>query len=864
MRQQFPDREQMVVKEVSGPGAYCRRPHWPDNASIFARAARSVFEQLAEGIGVEVDYLEGNRQMPFISAIRGLGKSATAPVISLILGIWDQTWRSAYQDAVSTITTAPAELEADVCWTFDSDAAGGGIYWEPEGLLLHRSGRIWHISRWTDLAEAFEAAELRVRLLIPSTTYAVSASASLSLAGHERNTAHWLYPDASCFYDQTLDILVVLPKPTKQKIDNEQARIWTLRPNEDLDGFFSSVSSFDLGPEDARRGWGCVGVASGRLLRLDFPGNEIERFQLNEATLEWESLGLGSAFSGTWGIHYSGPGWRADTFDGGPARNYSPPYTQGKFYCCATVRTEVGSASDWIDYRLRELAVAGNGDLSEIDLVQINSVSRTEPVQLGICEDWAADHRDAIAGNTNIPASGDYDEIGFTDESIVVTNGYPPESELHEWTLIEWTEWRTRRWLGCAYENFAHEWSSGGASNNWPSLSTPGYPTTCGGVPLGPAALPAQSPNRAWWGRAFWSGQPSDKRDWTGIIPRSDGASLATADGWRYHLALVPDQPVWLPNSTKGDLWQPNHPQSYDQQFYQYRSHAFANVHPSIPFPETYYHDYKKAERRQISWVSPVMRWTWRTVLFSISPSGDVYERELSARWPGLPYPGRLGAAGPNIHTISEELSVGVNGYQIFTVPRHNLLGVIIDHLETALGDPAPMVLLLDRSAPATLPEAYRIPASSIYPEACLELCTEDATYEGEGDYLDPDYWARIGQYRYLLHGADESGPRGKIVSRASEDLLILGWQAVQRVAPTTGTPGQTYNGLSLFRLNADSADSLGGQNNIGTWTWGTSRRGNDNTHGPRVLRSLAVASDRMIYGSWVGEVGKPGLREIK
>jgi hypothetical protein len=842
----------VFIVEMTGPDSFLLE------GELYTGKGSIAGRRLAPGEKAYVaSTLGGKRGLVILGGVTG-SKRRLTPLFRAGIGLWDQTWRSYLQDAVSATTTAPATLDAETAWTYDSDADGGGLYWEPEGLLLHKTGRVWHISRWTDLAEAFEVAELRVRLLVPSGTYAVSASASLELVGHERETPWWLLPDASVFYDPTDDVLVVLPKPTRQVIGTDQARIWTLRPNEDIDGLISAVSTIDLGPEGSRHGWSNVGVVGRNLIWLDFPGGTIERFALNPETLEWSSAGA-AGLDGTWGSTYSGPGWRADIFDASPQRNYGPAYTVGAWRTAVCVR--VDNDGDWVDYRLRELSIAAaDGELSEIQLAAIDNVVRTEPVQLAICGAWAEAHLAAIASNTNIPADGIYDEISFTDHSAVYNNGYSFGHPLYESVLMEWTTWRTRRWLGCAFDNFEHSWASGGDLSNWPNLRTPGYNTTCGGVPLGPATLPAVSPNRAWWGRAFWSGQPSGKRDWRNLIPQSDDCGIALPDGWRYRLALVPDEPVWVPRSTYGDLWRLNNHQSYEQQFQQYLDFGFSNIapdhHPGV---------YNNAELRQISWVEPEMRWTWKTVLFSISPTGEVYEKTLSTKWPGLEYPGRTGDGGPQLHTIAEELSVPVNGYQLFYVPRHNLLGVICDHLETALGDPAPMVLLLDRSNPGDLPEKYRISAGSIYPEACLELCTENSTYTGgEGDSFDPDYWQRVGQYRYLLHGADEAGPRGKVISRASEDLLILGWQAVQRVEPTTGTPGQTYNGLSLFRLNADSFDALEGSNNIGSWTWGTSRNGNDNTHGPRVLRSLAAASDRLIYGSWIGDVGKPGLKDIR
>lgn len=836
-----------------------RRPHWP---------AGKVIEIPASGVDTEaggqidIRFHQRNRQLPYASRRGPSAEGIIQAAQTIQIGFWDQTWRSYYQDARSNQSSAPATLDSETCWTFDSDADGGGLYWEPEGLLVHKTGRVWHLSRWTDLAEAFEVAELRVRLLVPSGTYAVSASAALELVGHERETANWLLPDATCFYDPTDDVLVVLIKPTRQKIDDEQARVWTLRPNEAIDGFVSAVSSFDLGPEGARRGWANVGVAGRRMIRLDFPGATFDRFALSTETLEWSGVG-GAGISGTFGTTYTGPGWRADSFDASPQRNYSPAYTQGKWR--TAIATRVDDSGDWVDYRLNELSIAAeDGEQTEIELAARDNVVRAQPVQLAICGEWAESHLEAIDSNTNIPADGNYDEVGFVDQSRAVTNGYPPEHELYESTMVEWTEWTSRRWLGCAFAAFEHEWDSGGDLNNYPNLRTPDYPDTCGGVPLPPATLPAVSPNRAWWGRAFWAGQPSGRRDWRGLIPQSDDCSIALPDGWRYRLALVPDEPVWVPASTYGDLWHNNSHDSYEQRFRQSKLLPFSNVHPSIPFPESFLDNYEWAERRQISWVEPQMRWTFKTVLFSIAPNGTVYEKTLSAKWPGLEYPGRLGTGAPVLHTISEELSIPVNAYQLFTVPRHNLLGVIVDHLETALGDPAPAVLLLDRSNPADLPEVYRIPATSIYPEACLELCTEDSTFAGgEGDSIDPDYWQRVGQYKYLLHGADEAGPLCKLIDRASETLLVMGWQAVQRVAPVTGTPGQTYNGLSLFRLGAASADHLGSDNNTGSWTWGASRAGNDNTHGPRVLRSMAVLSDRAAWGSLIGEVGKPGLKQI-
>jgi hypothetical protein len=791
------------------------------------------------------------------------------------IGIWDQTWRSHYQDARSNTTTAPADLTLEDAWAYDSDADGGGIHWAPEGLLAHKTGRVYHVCRWTDIAESgFNALELRVRLLVPSSgTWAVQCSGALELVGDEQ-TADWLLPDGTAFYNAADDVLTVLVAPTNNTLTDGSARIWTLQPNEDLDGFVSAVSSFALGDEGERRGWGIVGQAGRRMIRLDLPLNEMAGYVLDVGTLEWSEEWTASPLSGNAGEHYSAPG-RSES---GALRNYSPPWTQSKFYVTVCVREGEGESPEWSNYRLRELAIAqADGTVTETGLYSWDAVDRSDPVQLSICDDYADSWLAALqaSADSRVPATGTYEES--TSEHDITYVG-----DLGETWEYSWTQTITKRWLGACYEDYEHSWSSGGPLQNFPSMHFPVANSgeagqaailtdNIGGVPLGPPGTPTSFPNRSWWGRAFWTGQgatfgPSiEDIPWNSLAVsntastpyssathnrESHARGIATSDGWRFWVGIVPDQPVFVPNTLDKDgAYDPIGPHFVDNTFSDLVLKQYLTATGSLGNPgETY----ERGEYRYLSGVVPVVRWTWQTRLFALSPTGEKFERELSGRFEGLPYPGRLVDGEPEILTIAEELAIAENCYQLFTVPRHNLLGILMDQRTSATADPEPMVLLLDRTDNA-FTEVYRIPASEFFAEECLEIVDADAEYDGQ-------HWKRVGQYAYTLHGADESGPLCKLIERADETLLVIGTEAVQRVEPSTGTPGETRANLSLLRLNAEGYDNLSGVGQATAWTWGTSREGVGYL-GPRGVRSAVVISDRIAIGAQLST--SPGLKQI-
>ena len=333
---------------------------------------------------------------------------------------------------------------------------------------------------------------------------------------------------------------------------------------------------------------------------------------------------------------------------------------------------------------------------------------------------------------------------------------------------------------------------------------------------------------------------------------RSDCRGIATPDGWRYYLALLPDEPVWVPDTTIGDKWQQRGHFVYQQDFNTYFEVPFNTVNPAV-------HLYNPARlvefstyRRQISYLSPAIRWTWRTVIISIGPEGQQYERTISGRFAGIKYPCESVDGEVVIREIEEELSIPENGYQLFTVPRHGLLGVVVDTRSEAMGDPAPTILLLDSQDREGLAERYRITPDQIYEGYCLDLVESDEPWAGPEDSpQDRDYWARAGQYQFTLHGTDESGPQCKVIERANESLLVVGTQAVQRTLPS-GPPGQVVNRTTLLRLNADDSDDIASSNNTS---------GNDATHGPRWVRSLAVTGERIVVGCHTGSA--PGIKEI-
>lgn len=826
---------------------------------------------LSEGDVVKLGFYYNNVNRPYIKQIikSKKGREAMSPSF-LVPGIWDQTWRSFYQDARSVSSSIPSSISYSEAWTYETDAPDG---WQPDGLLFQKTGRVLHVSRFREGPGSGQH-ELHVRLLNTNTLpYTEEISFSLELVNEER-TADWLYPDGTSFYNTDDDILTIAIAPSRDSWGSNNARLLSLKPNTTFTSFSHAISEFSLS-EEPKRSWSVLGHAGNNMVRFDFPRNQIEQFSLNTDTLQWQSTGLGNLFSGDFGLHYTGPGAATDLT---PRRNYSPAYTKGIFYCLGVVRELVEdvfgangtnyvynpetnifnlvyvAGEDWQNYRLREVSVdTVTGAISEIDLIQLNTITRSSPapVELAICNSWAAGYR-ANTVDTRFPETGDYDEVGFAEYSASISNGYATGHPDYESATYEWTEFRTRRWLGCAFNDFEHsftpEYSWG---SNWPVILTPGYALANGGVPISPAGLPAPTPNRAWWGRAFWNGQTPSPREWAGYATRSDSRSIATQDGWRYHLALVPHEPVWTPNTLEGDLWVNDSHSTYEQDFNTYIEVPFTTVNPAVHENNPVRVVEFNTQRRQISYLTPAVRWTWKTVIISVSPEGDVYEREISDRWTNLQFPCELVGSEVVVREIEEELCVAENAYQLFTVPRHNLLGVVVDKRTSVMADPAPTILLLDITDRFGLAEKYRIDPSQIYESLSLVTSETDEEWDGpESTPQDPDYWIREGQFIHTLHGTDESGPQCKVIERATDTLLVVGTQAVQRVEPG-GPSGTVINRTTLFRLNANDSDELASSYND---------TGDDSTHGPRMVRTMAVSADRIVLAT---NRGGPRVEEI-
>lgn len=837
---------------------------------VFCIIPRAV-KYLGVGDVVKLGFYHNNKEKPFIKQIvkSFKGQEPITPVPSAT-GLWNRTWGNPYQSASSKyVSVAVTTLDSTLAFSYETEDT---LAWQPEGLLAHKAGGLIYVSRYIGTGETPDR-ELHVRLLDTSTSpYTVKAFHAIPLEGPEI-TATFLYPDGTVFYDEETDIVTVLIGPSWSSWGFANARVWSGKLNSDLTAFnFHATTEFELAVNGGypNFGWSMVTSNGKYMAMFSYARELISIYELNTSTLQWSQTSSQSVSYGTWGLEWTGPGVQGVSAgkDRIPRRNYSPPCIGNIAYSLVTTRDYEEESGDFIELRLRELAVdMENNSLTEVDLVQLNETSRTEPapLELDICNSWAAGYF-ANTFDEDFPESGDYDTTEEGSFSNFISNGFDTGDERYEEAEYEWTEFKSRRWLGCAFTDFTHTYEPEFAWGGDPeTILTPGYSSSVGGVPLMPAGLPTLTPNRAWWGRCFWTGQRPSPREWAGEGPipsyavTSDARALTTPDGWRYYITLVPKQPVWVPATTYGDKYVNRGHFTYERGFNTYFEIPFTEV-----FPEGSQNPRRAVEffteRRRISYLSPDLRWTFQTAIISVDPEGSVYKKGISSEWSGLQFPCEYADEEIVIREIEESLFIPENAYQLFHCKRLNLLGVVVDTREDVMGDPIPTIILLDITDRIGLGEKYRIQADWIFPSECLEVSETDETWDGpEGDVVDPDYWIRQGQFLYTLHGSDESGPQCKVIERENETILIVGTSAVKRVLPVTGEEGDTVNRTTVIRLNEDSAEFLMGSQ--ATFSWNYPPGSGSKEVGPQFVRTIAVTDTKVVFGSDLES--SRGLREL-
>lgn len=93
MRDQWPDIEMMLVDSIGSGVVLARKSHWPSGAAIQARCSGDLLALAEPGQGVEIGYLGGARQLPFVRSLRGQGHrlAPETPLDHILLGLWMQS-----------------------------------------------------------------------------------------------------------------------------------------------------------------------------------------------------------------------------------------------------------------------------------------------------------------------------------------------------------------------------------------------------------------------------------------------------------------------------------------------------------------------------------------------------------------------------------------------------------------------------------------------------------------------------------------------------------------------------------------------------------------------------------------------------
>lgn len=803
-----------------------------ENPTRHTRVFNATGRKLQVGTTCLIDYRDDNvYQKPYIRASVSMPFGQKTDLADpLVPGVWDQTWANFARRNAGGVCTADQLRWGDRTQVHNISES---YVTQWHGLVYQKDGYVYMVKRVGGSLPGTRT--LKVTLLQPSPAgtpadYTVAASVSITLDNTSDINASHAYPDANVFYDKDNDFLTVIFAYTTSTPPQTKSRIWTVVPNHNKTQLLSYASEVDCAPGQALFGSNLAGL---KMISMN-DNSDVFGYQLNKAKMKWTvawTKTFESLFEpGSFQTISSG------NITSGGLAHYGPIYFDKRWYNLISQYK-----SNTTEAVLEEISFhQASGETSKIvlwnqtDLVRnSDSITKLQSVLDAVEAEVLTQNQGT---NSNFPATGNFDEFVTHEASGTNSTGNPWGNSYR----VEWDSYLRRYWLGTLYvptdftmevivsdpslvppdvpvnETVNFYTPATGGPNRSPSL--PEIPTTYA-CQVPPAGLPASNPNNNQIeNRPFWAGAGSCR-------------GIMLPDGSRMYAALR-FVPVYVPPThLSGQEW---FTQTFDPVQY------IGRLHDNPPFPGSPYYVTDRADVRRYNGIRASVRFMAETWIFKVNLEGAVTSRRLSKYYSGGKYP-KLN--GSSFHNISESVSCPENVYSFTYIEAYGQVAILHDDRENLSDDPSPVISVINETDLSTV---YSMASTDLIfeHEQVLDKFTTDQVYLGST-------WAKAGQYKYDLHGYDLHGPQIKIWTGPVDGrpLLIFGGEFLQRVQPSTGTPGDTKTTIKGFLLREDGFDGTDIQIAAGI-AWSYPNRSNfiNQEGGPYLIRSLAIGPDRLIY----------------
>lgn len=779
----------------------------------------------------------GRRQMLILDSRGSSGRRRLTytPFKSVItIGPWDQMWGNPYTNASSATTGVNPDSPDDAprCfeWSVDPGDADYGLYLEPLGLVSHKAGKIWFVhdiynTEDTDGSNFYLG--FRVVLLTPNDSFwSTACETTVTFDKPYDKQLNRFKPSCNLFYDASADILTVIPNQNSVKqgafedTNNKKCSIWTVKPNSGLTALTAIFSEVDLDQnQQLLTNVNCVGpyLVSGTL-RPD--GKILAYARQSDGT-----------FADLWNRNWSD--WNASgakvVLQRGALAvdtpNYGASWSRSTFSQMIGRYTGGGTALGTAGAELLEVRFAqGDGTSADLTLDTLSSYARTDADSLLKLESVIGPLADA-AKDTYFPNDG---TSSSTHHTLTLSDS----------STIEWDYLIDYEWLGVLYQRASWSYirtSSVYGSNETATAHVPNtdLPDFGSGI-LRP--LPSAFPNTAsTLERAWWPGAAAVSRDWE------------TAGGYRFRAALK-GTPVLVPASTTNgtEVAQADtDPNTYIDSYTCGSPEAQQETCPPAAVDGVAWYADKEHRQYKAGYL-PDVKVNYETYFYVISPDDTVRSIKLSSRWAGLDW-----KTGDTLLTITEELGVPDNIWAVAPVESLGLVLVMGDKRASGSADPMPHIWAIKYDE-TSLSIAYEISASDFMPhdDVIEDVWGADQTYtDGEGTHV----WAKAGTLKLGVHGVDDANPPEIKVCNSSVDSkprLIVGAETVSKVAPVSGTSGETTDRLTSIQLRSDGYDVQGSIETGISWTWPSVGSGSRKTSGPDVVRGMCITDQLLVWPS--------------
>lgn len=739
-----------------------------------------------------------------------------APVIPVdppvdLTGIWDTTWGNLRQGGLGISLADPGNWQypgdpPGGIFTYPSDMTppGNGLFSKPEGLLWHPSGKAILVHRMSDSSgDLFVPLKIKVRFLVPATgtlDWNQEQDLEINLTELRDQDLNEMEGDSKVFYSPETGYLTILGRvasviPSGVASTN-QSSVWTIHLNED--GSFVGTymtGSITVGTDKTARKFSVDGSFAAK---LDLGEDVIYGYQQQnlEDNGDWSDIwnvSWKTAFNSVLGDDHVLVG--GGTSISGP--NFGYPSFNNLWLTLVTAYKESVSA------RAIEMRVnAEDGNVNDYEVIHaMETLIRGDIPKNQIACDAATEYL-LSALTAYAPAS--------SSETRSTPAGPP------NFGSIDYTYTADRIWVEPLYSShlFTIESVADDGSRAFPGFYPPGaLPTSDTLVyPAAPIILPARTPNLdSRSERLYWAGGGGSAR------------YVCTPLGRRYCALLIPVK-HWVPNPV-GQGWLHD-----DYDGYEYIGvHAIdAETGETVPI-ET------KTHTLQITGLLPVVKACYELVFVGLAQAlgGNPAIYIPNGRHTDIELP--LSGTSNTFSTGTDQMPIGENFYQALPIED---LGIVIwlhDHRAGWVNSAVPMITVTDLD----MNFLYEIPSNQLVP-------TDQFVGNQVYNPVDVDViWAYDGEEKYRYHNLDETGPLMKAWKKDEFYFLAVAFEYYDRVEPTNGTSGFTWQKTIIFRVDATAAVAITSDSISSSWIH-PSVGSPGMQLGPHTLRHMAIG-DRLV-----------------